>query len=108
MNPIKDKQEFDTNVVKNTLPVLVDFSATWCGPCRNLAPIVEEFAKANAGKIGVYTIDIDEAREVAEEYGIQAVPTLMIFDKGKKLAERTGAMPKAALSKWVNQTLGIK
>jgi thioredoxin len=108
METIKNKDEFAKNVLQNPLPVLVDFSATWCGPCRNLAPIVAEFAQTNAGKVGVYTIDIDEAREVADEHGIQTVPTLMIFNKGQKAAERSGAMSKSALTKWVNQALELK
>ena len=85
---------FETEVLNSEIPVLVDFSAEWCGPCKKLAPIVEELAKTYEGKVKVVTLDIDESRETPMKYGIMSVPT-MFFIKGGEVVDRmVGLAPK--------------
>jgi len=81
---------FDAEVLKSDQPVLVDFTATWCGPCKALAPIVEKLADENVGKIKVGKLDIDEAPEIARKYGIRSVPTVLVFKGGQKAAQHVG------------------
>ena len=81
---------FDSDVLKSSEPVLVDFTATWCGPCKKLSPIVEALADEFAGKVRVGKCDIDEALGVAAKYGVRSVPTVMIFKNGEKVGQHTG------------------
>jgi len=90
-------QNFDTEVVKSDLPVLVDFWASWCAPCRMIAPIVEELAKEYNGKLKVAKLDVDANREIAMTFGIMSVPTLLIFDNGRVADQLVGAVPKSML-----------
>jgi thioredoxin 1 len=91
------EQNFHTEVLQSQVPVLVDFWAAWCGPCRAIAPTVEELAKEYAGKLKVVKLDVDENQEISIRYGVQSIPTLMLF-KGGQAAERlVGAYPKAAI-----------
>jgi thioredoxin 1 len=82
---------FDAEVLKSDTPVLVDFTATWCGPCRMLAPIVEKLADEFQGKIKVGKLDIDESQAISAKYGIRSVPTVMVFQGGQKKAQHVGA-----------------
>jgi thioredoxin 1 len=90
---------FDAEVLKSTVPVLVDFTATWCGPCQQLKPIVEELAKDFAGKVKMGKLDIDNSKSVPVKYGIMAVPTIILFKNGKDVQKITGLKPKADLRK---------
>lgn len=94
-----DDRNFDEEVLKSDLPVLVDFTATWCGPCKALAPIVEKLADENEGKIKVGKVDIDEAKEIAQKFGIRSVPTLMVFRGGQKTQQHIGLTTKDKLAK---------
>ena len=85
-----DDSNFDAEVLKATTPVLVDFHATWCGPCKMLAPIVEKLADDYEGKVKVGKVDIDAAPGLAAKYGIRSVPTVMVFEGGEKKAAHTG------------------
>jgi thioredoxin 1 len=98
-----NEQNFDAEVLQSSVPVLVDFTATWCGPCRALAPIVEKVADELAGKVKVGKLDIDEAPAIAGKYGIRSVPTVLIFDKGTKKTQHVGLTTRDKLV----QLLGV-
>ncbi len=85
---------FEEEVLKSTLPVLVDFWAEWCGPCRMIAPAVEELARTYEGKIKVGKVDVDSQGELAGRFGIISIPTLMVFKDGKAARQKIGALPK--------------
>lgn len=93
---------FDADVLKSDLPVLVDFWAEWCGPCKMIAPVLEEVAVSHAGRIKVAKVDVDDNREIAAKYGIRGIPTLMIFKNGELAAQKVGALSKAQLTAFVD------
>lgn len=97
---------FEAEVLKSTSPVLVDFGATWCGPCKQLAPIVEQLATEWSGKVKVAYVDVDKARETAMRYGIMSVPTVMIFNGGEAKDQVIGFQTKAALEERMKRILG--
>jgi thioredoxin 1 len=82
---------FEAEVLKSNIPVLVDFTATWCGPCKALAPVIEKVADEFAGKYKVVKVDIDEAQDTARKYAVRSVPTLMVFKSGEKKTQHVGA-----------------
>jgi len=88
---------FDDEVLKSNDPVLVDFTATWCGPCKQLAPIVEQLANELVGKVKVGKLDIDDSPAVASKLGIRGVPTLMVFKNGERAAQHIGVTTKAKI-----------
>ncbi len=96
---------FDADVLKAAGPVLVDFWAEWCGPCRQIAPALEELAKDMDGKITVAKINIDDNPGTPGKYGVRGIPTLMIFRDGQVAATKIGALPKSKLYEWVEASL---
>lgn len=98
-------QAFEAEVLKSDLPVLVDFYATWCGPCQQLAPHVDALAAEQAGKLKVLKMNIDENPLTPSQYGIRSIPTVIYFQGGKAKTTKMGAMPKSALDEWINGEL---
>ncbi|WP_448585273.1 thioredoxin TrxA [Thermaurantiacus sp.] len=96
---------FEGDVLKSETPVVVDFWAEWCGPCRMIAPALEELAEELKGKVRIAKINIDEEPETAMRFGIRSIPTMMIFKGGEVVATKLGAEPKAALKRWVEASL---
>src|SRR5574340_687534 len=95
MKPITITDEnFDNEVIKSNQPVLIDFWATWCGPCRMVSPIVEELAGEYSGKIKIGKLDVDENQKTSIQYGVRSIPTLLIFKDGKVKDTIIGAVPK--------------
>ena len=92
---------FETEVLKSDKPVLVDFFATWCGPCRQMLPIVTELSEEMAGQLKIVKMDVDEAPKTPEKYDIASIPTLILFKGGNVVATKNGALPKAELKNWL-------
>ncbi len=95
--PVTD-ESFEKDVLGSTVPVLVDFWAPWCGPCRMVAPVVDEIAEQYEGQIKVVKLNTDENPQVASQYGIRSIPTLMIFKGGQRVDMVVGAVPKTTLA----------
>lgn len=99
---ILNASNFATEVTNSDQPVLVDFWATWCGPCKMLAPMLDELAGEYAGKAKIAKLDIDESRDLAIEYGVQSIPTLILFKGGQKIGQAVGMRPKTELKKLID------
>jgi thioredoxin 1 len=96
---------FASEVLNAKTPVLVDFWAPWCGPCRQLSPIIDEIAKEFAGKIEVYKCNVDDNPETPSQFGVRGIPSLMIFKDGKLADSKVGALPRASLTEWITKNL---
>lgn len=95
------KENFDKEVLQSNIPVIVDFWASWCGPCKMLAPVLKEFANENPN-IKVCKVNVDEQEELATAHDVMSVPTLRLYKNGKKVAENVGFIPKDLLEKFAN------
>ena len=94
--------DFETQVLKSTEPVVVDFWAEWCGPCRMIAPALEEIAAGSlAGKVKIVKLNVDENPQTAAKYNVMSIPTLMVFKNGEMASLHRGAAPKAKLEQWI-------
>ena len=92
---------FETEVLKAAEPVVVDFWAEWCGPCKMIAPALEEIAGTLGGKVKILKLNVDESPKTAEKYGIMSIPTLMLFKNGELASRQVGAAPKQKLEQWI-------
>jgi thioredoxin 1 len=97
---------FDAEVLQSEVPVLVDFTASWCPPCKMIAPLVEELATEYAGKAKVFKVDVDDQAALAESYGVQSIPALHVFKGGKELHRALGAMPKSDIARLIDSAIG--
>ena len=106
MKPVEvTDSNFQSEVLNSATPVLVDFWAEWCGPCRMIAPLVEELAKEYTGKLKVGKLDVDSNQQVSMQFGIRSIPTLLIFKQGKVVDQLVGAVPKRMLVEKITKHL---
>ena len=96
---------FDQEVKKSDVPVVVDFWAEWCGPCKQIGPALEELSKEMAGKIKIAKVDVDQNPNAAAAMGVRGIPALFIFKDGQVVSNRAGAAPKAALQNWIDSAI---
>lgn len=99
-----DSEAFERALARSPVPVLVDFWAPWCGPCRTAAPAVAELGRRNAGRVLVLKVNVDEAREAAARYRIQGIPAFVLFEGGQEIGRRSGVASRAELEGWIKQT----
>lgn len=96
---------FDVDVLKSDVPVLVDYWAAWCGPCKMIAPLLDEAAKQYEGRVIIAKVNVDDNPETAAKFGIRGIPTLMLFKDGKAAATKVGALSKSQLSAFLDESL---
>lgn len=104
--PEFDDNNFESEVLQSSGPVLVDFWAPWCGPCRQIAPVIEQLAGENQGTIKVGKLNVDEAPNSAQSYGVSSIPTLMLFKNGEVIDRFVGVQPKTRLQQAINAAIG--
>ena len=100
------EKNFENEVLKSSIPVLADFWAEWCGPCRMLGPVVEEIADETVGSLKVVKINVDEAQGLAAKYNVMSIPALMLFKDGKIVAQTVGALPKGSIMAKIKPFIG--
>ena len=96
---------FDTDVLKSDSPVLVDYWAEWCGPCKMIAPLLDEVARDYDGRVRIVKVNVDDNQEITERYGIRGIPTLKLFKNGAEVATKVGALSKSQLTQFLDNNL---
>lgn len=104
--PYTSDKTFDAEVMNSATPVLLDFTATWCGPCKAIAPLLDQVATAQGDKLKVMKLDIDDNPNTAQRFGVMSIPTLLIFKGGKVVAKQVGSLNRAGLDKFVAGVIG--
>ncbi len=102
---VTNDETFDHDISSKNVPVVVDFGAEWCGPCKQLDPILEEIASENVDKLIVYKLNIDENPKTPQKFGVRGIPTIMLFNEGKLIDTKVGSLPKSALETWIKSNL---
>lgn len=102
--PVTD-QTFESEVVKSDIPVVVDFWAEWCGPCKQIGPALEELSKEYDGKVKIVKVNVDENPDSPAQLGVRGIPALFLFKDGQVVSNKIGAAPKAALQNWINDAI---
>lgn len=108
MATVLNESNFQSEVLESTIPVVVDFWAPWCGPCRSMAPIIDDLTKEFEGKVKVGKVNVDENRTLAGNYGVMSIPTLIFFKDGKADGQLVGYNPKASLVKKIESMLEVQ
>ena len=99
--------KFENDVIRSSIPVIVDFWAEWCGPCKQIGPILEEISNEKKDLINIYKLNVDENSEIPQKYGVRGIPTLMLFKDGKLLDTKVGSLPKNSINEWIDHTLNV-
>ena len=102
---VTNDENFDEDISSQKVPVIVDFGAEWCGPCKQLDPILEQIAQENTDKLKVFKINIDENPLTPQKFGVRGIPTIMLFNDGKLIDTKVGSLPKSSLDAWIKSNL---
>ena len=97
-------ESFETDVLKSASPVLVDFWAEWCGPCKQIAPALDQISEELSGRVTIAKVNIEDSPSTPGRYGVRGIPTLMLFKDGQMTSRKVGAMPKAKILEWLSQS----
>ena len=98
-------ESFENDISAQSVPVVVDFGAEWCGPCKQLDPILEDIASENIDRLKVFKLNIDENPMTPQKFGVRGIPTIMLFKEGKLIDTKVGSLPKSALEAWIKANL---
>ena len=96
---------FDDEIKNSQLPILIDFWAEWCGPCKQIGPILEEIGEAKKDKLKIFKLNVDENPQIPQKFGVRGIPTLMLFKDGKLIDTKVGSLPKNMLESWIDPNL---